>query len=194
MKPLYCAGLALVVALVARAETDLVGKTEAELIAVKGKPTSRVTAGPRAIYGWPDAVVTLNGGKVVSVSTRDIHKEQETNARGVVLAAVEKEKAQSVTQQRQDQYAAAQAKARQDAINYQAYQKKQEQIGAEQRRREADMALRSAQIGAARQESLRLKREVRQDYLKGQNTLNKRLELSAKERELKEMEKNRYSR
>jgi len=186
--------LTLIVAGVVSANDDLIGKTETELITAKGAPSSRVVAGSKAIYGWPDSVVTLSNGRVVSISPRDIPKEQETNARGVVLAAVEKEKAQLVTKQRQDQYATAQAKARQDAGNYQAYQKKQEQIEAEQRRREADMALRSAQIGAARQESLRLKREVRQDYLKGQNTLNKRLELSAKERELKEMEKNRYSR
>ena len=67
-------------ALRAAAQDDLKGKTEAELLAAKGPPTSKSVLGNKAIYRWDDAEVNLVNGKVTTVYARDANDEQQSRA------------------------------------------------------------------------------------------------------------------
>lgn len=67
----------VLMASVVNAQTDLIGKTEAEMIAQKGKPVSKTVVGTKAIYRWEDAEVGFINGKVTSVTPRDPVREAE---------------------------------------------------------------------------------------------------------------------
>ena len=54
----------------ALADEAIVGKTEAQLLALKGPPLAKAAAGHRVIYTWEDVSVMLQDGKVVSLSPR----------------------------------------------------------------------------------------------------------------------------
>lgn len=70
------------------AETG-VGMSEAALVAAKGEPQAKLVAGDRAIYRWPDMVVTLTRGQVVEIERRDLPREQaEQDRRAAMLAEI----------------------------------------------------------------------------------------------------------
>ena len=79
MKILLSFCLALTLLAVANAQISWTGKTEAEVIAAKGKPVAKTVAGTRAIYRWNDMVLTFENGKVSKVEIRDLKKEQATS-------------------------------------------------------------------------------------------------------------------
>lgn len=54
----------------------IVGMPEAELLAEKGTPSSKVAAGSRAIYDWPDMRVTVVDGAVSRIAVRGPEAEQ----------------------------------------------------------------------------------------------------------------------
>jgi len=56
--------IALLFLLVSRRRT-VYRPTETELLELKGPPKSTTSLGPKTIYAWDDATVTVVGGKVV---------------------------------------------------------------------------------------------------------------------------------
>lgn len=53
-----------------------IGMSEAELLALKGKPAGKTIVGAKSIYRWTDMQVKLEDGKVVHVATFDEAKEK----------------------------------------------------------------------------------------------------------------------
>lgn len=47
---------------------NLIGKTESQLLEVKGNPVSKISAGTKVIMRWRDAVIHIRNGVVVSVT------------------------------------------------------------------------------------------------------------------------------
>lgn len=84
------------------------GTTEAALLAAKGPPATKVAAGSRVIYGWPDIQVTVVDGVVAKITYKDAATEKAETARRAQLAA----DAQKGSIQRSGQPADAQRRAR----------------------------------------------------------------------------------
>jgi cytochrome c biogenesis protein CcmG, thiol:disulfide interchange protein DsbE len=55
-----------------------VGMAEADLLALKGSPSSKVAAGDRAIYDWPDLRVTVVDGTVSKITVKSPEPERPT--------------------------------------------------------------------------------------------------------------------
>ncbi len=83
--------LGLLAVVVARAEITA-GMTEAEVIAVLGKPLSRMKVGDTSICRWPTMDVTLRRGLVFAVRPRDLAAEQREEARRQRVAEEERAK------------------------------------------------------------------------------------------------------
>lgn len=91
------------------AQSELTGKSEAELLELRGKPISKTVVGTKAIYRWPDMEVGLTNGKVTSAYPRNLSKESEIRAQS-----------QKASQEAAKRKAAADAKQKKDrAINEQ---------------------------------------------------------------------------
>jgi len=71
VKTLSCIFIAVVMAGSAMAQSALLGKSEAEMVALKGKPISKIVAGSTSIYHWADVEVTLERGIVTYVAAKE---------------------------------------------------------------------------------------------------------------------------
>ena len=69
---------ALAVASLALGAPVEIGMPESALLRMKGQPESKMLAGPKAVYRWPDLSVTMKDGKVESFKIID-PQEKRTN-------------------------------------------------------------------------------------------------------------------
>lgn len=72
------------------------GMSEAELLALKGKPAGTTIVGTKAIYRWADLQVKLQDGKVVHIAERNTAKEkagEEQRRKNIEFAAEQKKAA-----------------------------------------------------------------------------------------------------
>lgn len=72
-----------------------IGMSEAELIALKGKPAGKTVVGTKSIYRWADMQVKLEDGQVVHVIVRDeaMEKAMDEQRRKNIAVAAEQKKA-----------------------------------------------------------------------------------------------------
>lgn len=72
------------------------GMSEAELLALKGKPAGTTVVGAKAIYRWADLQVKVDNGKVVHIAERNAAKEKagdEQRKKNIEFAAEQKKAA-----------------------------------------------------------------------------------------------------
>jgi hypothetical protein len=105
----------------AAAQSAWIGKTEAELLALKGKPKAKTVVGTKAIYRWPDMEVRLTDGKVTSANPRNRKVEEELRQHSQKASAEAAQKKQQTLAKEQrnrminEQYLADAAKERANA-------------------------------------------------------------------------------
>ncbi|MBP9914352.1 MAG: hypothetical protein KBF26_13210 [Opitutaceae bacterium] len=125
----------VMVASMAPSQTDLTGKTEAEVVAEIGSPASKSSVGARTLYRWADVTIAFENGRVTKIEKRDPQRE----------AAI-KLKTEKILQER------AQLKAAAEARRIKAQQENESAIMADTAKLAA--AARDAQAQKEQQESL----------------------------------------
>ena len=107
-KLLGVVGLSVILRWVASGAEVGVGMSEAALVAEKGEPQAKMVAGDKAIYRWPDMVVTLTQARVVAIDRRDLPRERAEQVRRSAMLAEIARKAE-IERQRVAEAAAKQA-------------------------------------------------------------------------------------
>lgn len=163
--------LALLLGVLVSAHADLIGKSEAELIATKGQPNSKMVSGSKAIYRWDDTEIWLTQGVVTSVSMRDLQKEKESrDGAARANAAMQSRLAMaSASQPQQQQPANAYVPdfVKETLAKDAARKANRERDAENDARKRADREVEFARRETLRVETNRLRIETRQAYVNG---------------------------
>ncbi|MBI2512407.1 MAG: hypothetical protein HYV96_10525 [Opitutae bacterium] len=98
------------------AQIDFVGKTEAEIFAVKGQPQSKAKTGNKAIYRWVDAQVVVIDGRITEYRARNSDKEYEMRSYYIARATEEQRRVAQEKARTQKETEAAVARSEEGRI------------------------------------------------------------------------------
>lgn len=133
-----------------------VGMSESALVAEKGEPQAKMVAGDKAIYRWPDMVVTLTRAQVVEIDRRDLQREHAEQARRAAMLAEITRKAEIA--RRQAEEAAAKQAAEEERLRPQremaALKAKVEKLEAEKAAQAAALQRQIDDLESARQSQI----------------------------------------